>query len=517
MSSTDAVLTQILAQLEAMQLNQQAMQAKIDALGNGSKSPPLEPVKDKDKEPFSPISSVPSPIAGGPSASPPRKGAFTDKEREKLLYPGRVNLSTYPDQHGIKPHPLRWGASDPHERGPIICSRLPSSIKRRNGLGAHSGSYSIYRSLSIAMGSLSPTHKPDYTMTEPPVDFPGQPSWFDPKKIVSFDPWGHLVQIVFKDEMESGLDIRPSIAVTKAHLKMSELDEAARKGTLVVDGNVVMKSRPLMNEDGSVSSEDNGVEVFVSKAAVEPVWYLPGVAERFEISESLLRRALFEETGGMYPELITRPDIKVFLPPIGNLTVYIFGNPAYLSDESKELTLRVHDECNGSDVFGSDICTCKPYLVYAIEECIRGAQKGGIGVVVYFRKEGRALGEVTKYLVYNLRKRGGDSADKYFKSTEMIAGVKDMRFQALMPDVLHWLGIRKIDKMVSMSDMKYDAIVKSGIPILKRYDLPDHLIPPDSRVEIDAKIAAGYFSSAKKITEADLFKTVGRAWEETEH
>jgi GTP cyclohydrolase II len=51
---------------------------------------------------------------------------------------------------------------------------------------------------------------------------------------------------------------------------------------------------------------------------------------------------------------------------------------------------------NGSDVFGSDICTCKPYLTYAIEECIRGAQRGGVGVVVYFRKEGRALGEVTK-------------------------------------------------------------------------------------------------------------------------
>lgn len=108
---------------------------------------------------------------------------------------------------------------------------------------------------------------------------------------------------------------------------------------------------------------------------------------------------------------------------------------------------------NGSDVFGSDICTCKPYLVFAIEECIRTAQRGGVGVVVYFRKEGRALGEVTKYLVYNLRKRGGDSADKYFRATELIAGVKDMRFQALMPDVLHWLGIKKIDNMVSMSDM----------------------------------------------------------------
>lgn len=141
---------------------------------------------------------------------------------------------------------------------------------------------------------------------------------------------------------------------------------------------------------------------------------------------------------------------------------------------------------------------------------------------------------MVRYLVYNLRKRGGDSADKFFKSTEIVAGVKDMRFQALMPDVLHWLGIKKIDNMVSMSDMKYDAIVKSGIPIHRRYDIPgnirfyfssltclvifneDHLIPSDSRVEIDAKIAAGYFSSTKQLTEADLVKTVGRTWQEAE-
>lgn len=81
-----------------------------------------------------------------------------------------------------------------------------------------------------------------------------------------------------------------------------------------------------------------------------------------------------EDTGGMYPELITRPDLKVFLPPIGGISVYIFGNPAYISgkqiptlsmgipandffliDTSKKLTLRVHDECNGSDVFGKYI------------------------------------------------------------------------------------------------------------------------------------------------------------------
>lgn len=46
------------------------------------------------------------------------------------------------------------------------------------------------------------------------------------------------------------------------------------------------------------------------------------------------------------------------------------------------------------------------------------------------------------------RQAGGDTASNYFLRTECIAGVKDMRFQALMPDVLHWLGIQKIDRMM---------------------------------------------------------------------
>lgn len=67
-----------------------------------------------------------------------------------------------------------------------------------------------------------------------------------------------------------------------------------------------------------------------------------------------------------------------------------------MSDPDARLALRVHDECNGSDVFGSDICTCRPYLIFGVEEAVKEAQAGGSGVVIYFRKEGRALGEVTK-------------------------------------------------------------------------------------------------------------------------
>ncbi|TIC99942.1 putative GTP cyclohydrolase URC1 [Colletotrichum higginsianum] len=385
------------------------------------------------------------------------------------------------------------------------------------------GSYSIYYALAVASKQLNLEHRPDFTNTEPAANIGPFPQWGDPKKIVAMDPWGHLAPWLFKDTIEKqNVDIRPTIAITKAHMKLPELEESVKSGRLVPDGKV------CLNKFG---------ELAVTKFAVEPVWYLPGVAERFGIDEGALRRSLFEHTGGSYPELITRNDIKVFLPPIGGLTVYCFGDPAKMSDESVRLALRIHDECNGSDVFGSDICTCRPYLIFGIEEAVKEAQNGGSGVVIYFRKEGRALGEVTKYrtsdimstvllhrslaedtrFVYNARKRGEDRASDYFKRTENIAGVKDMRFQALMPDILHWLGIRKIDRMLSMSNMKHDAIVGQGIPIHERVELPEELIPADSRVEIDAKITAGYFTAGKRMTEEELRAVQGRMWEDLDH
>jgi GTP cyclohydrolase II len=259
-----------------------------------------------------------------------------------------------------------------------------------------------------------------------------------------------------------------------------------------------------VHKNGSVS---------VTKIAVDPVWYLPGVAERFGTSEGALRRVLFEQTAGMFPELVTRPDLNVFLPPIGGITVYAFGDIAKLNDPRTRITCRVHDECNGSDVFGSDICTCRPYLVHGVEVCAQTAQQGGVGLVVYNRKEGRALGEVTKFLVYNARKRqpGGDRADTYFRRTECIAGVQDMRFQELMPDVFHWLGIARIDRWVSMSNMKHGALCAQGIEIVEQVPIPDALVPLDAQVEIAAKKAAGYFAPAGAPSRAQLRRTKGRA------
>ncbi|WP_149359409.1 GTP cyclohydrolase II [Lolliginicoccus suaedae] len=405
---------------------------------------------------------------------------------------GHIRLTSHAKSAGSLP--IKWGAPSPVERGPVIGTT--ASRAQRNVIGTHSGSYSVYRALAVAAGALSRDHRADLTNTAPAVTIGPYPRWSDPGAIVSMDPWGAMIGEAFAGELASGLDIRPTIAVTRAHVSLPEIAEAIAHRRLVPDGRVLLAS---------------GAAV-VTKVAIEPVWYLPGIADRFGCTATELRRVLFEETGGMFPELVTRPDLEVFLPPIGGQTVYIFGSAGDLADPSVELTARVHDECNGSDVFGSDICTCRPYLTHAIEECIRGTQHGGAGMVAYSRKEGRALGEVTKFLVYNARKRqeGGDTADRYFARTECVAGVQDMRFQELMPDVLHWLGIQRIHRLVSMSNLKYDAIIGAGIEVGERVNIPDELVPLDARVEIDAKMAAGYFTPGAVPDAQQLKQAKGR-------
>ncbi|MBV8915953.1 MAG: GTP cyclohydrolase II [Acetobacteraceae bacterium] len=407
-----------------------------------------------------------------------------------------IVLTSHPRNAVIR-RPVVWGAADPRRRGPVIATL--KAEEHRNVIGTHAGAYSVYRALAIAAGQLDPGHRPDLTNTRPAVAIGPFSQWSDPDAIVSLDPWGHLITDVFAEELAAGLDVRPTISVTRAHLNMPEIGAAARAGRLVPDGTVLAASG----------------DIPVTKIAIEPVWHLPGVARRFGLPLAQLRRALFEHTAGMFPELVTRPDLDVFLPPIGGTTVYLFGDPALLGRPETRIACRIHDECNGSDVFGSDICTCRPYLAHGVEACVAMAQSGGVGIVVYNRKEGRALGEVTKFLVYNARKRqaGGDRAEAYFERTECVAGVQDMRFQELMPDVLHWLGITRIDQLVSMSNLKYAPIVGSGIEVVERVAIPEWLIPPEASVEMDAKKAAGYFACDVP-DPAELQKPKGRILDE---
>lgn len=203
---------------------------------------------------------------------------------------GHIRLTSHPGAGQASRFPIRWGAPSAAERGPVIASALAGAD--RNAIGAHGGAYSVYRALAISAGALNPLVRPDLTDTYPAVEVGPFPQWSDPGKIVSLDPWGHRVAQDFAREIAEGVDIRPTIAVTKARLTLPEIHEAVARGRLSVDGSVLRE----------------GGDVAVTKAAVDPVWWLPGVAERFGVSETVLRRTLFEQTGGMYPELVTRPD-----------------------------------------------------------------------------------------------------------------------------------------------------------------------------------------------------------------
>ena len=276
------------------------------------------------------------------------------------------------------------------------------------------------------------------------------------EEIATFDPHGMY-------------GVRPTISATTATMDIPEI-----KDNIVVDGKIVCDDKTVR----------------CTKIGIEPVWNIPMIARRIGVEESVFRTNLYSVYKD--PKIMTH---DIFLPPVGGSTVYLIGELG----EGKSITSRVHDECNGSDVFGTDICTCRPYLTFSIEEAVRTAQAGGCGVICYNRKEGRSLGEAIKFLVYNSREiqSGGDRADTYFDQTTAIAGVPDARMQCLMPDVFLWLGISRLDNWVSMSNDKSGAIRDLGIEIVNQYEIPKHMIPKRAHVEIDAKIQAGYFSSDK--------------------
>ena len=176
---------------------------------------------------------------------------------------GHIRLTSHPGSRRPPRFALNWGAPTARERGPVVAT--VNAGADRNAIGAHGGSYSVYRALAISAGAMDPQARPDLQDTAPVCEIGPHDQWREAGKIVSLDPWGHRVAHDFGDLISEGVDIRPSIAITRARLTLHEMKEAIGDGRIAVDGEIV-------HEAGDVS---------VTKIAVDPVWWLPGVAERF--------------------------------------------------------------------------------------------------------------------------------------------------------------------------------------------------------------------------------------------
>src|SRR3954467_960208 len=148
---------------------------------------------------------------------------------------GHIRLTSHPGAH--RRFPLNWGAGDVRERGPVVAT--VNAGADRNAIGAHGGSYSIYRALAISSGAMDPQARPDLQDTSPICEIGPHRQWGDPHKIVSLDPWGQRVAVDFADLIAEGMDIRPTIAITKARLTLHEIQHAIVAGRMKVDGLVV--------------------------------------------------------------------------------------------------------------------------------------------------------------------------------------------------------------------------------------------------------------------------------------
>ena len=133
--------------------------------------------------------------------------------------------------------------------------------------------------------TLQRDHRPDLTNTSPADPIGPHPQWADPDKIVSLDPWGHLVAAAFAEQIAAGTDMRPTIAVTKAHINMPELKDGDRRRAAHARRRDPLGQRRRARDQGR------------HRPRLVPA----GHRERFDVKESSLRRALFEQTGGHVP------------------------------------------------------------------------------------------------------------------------------------------------------------------------------------------------------------------------
>src|SRR3546814_17901414 len=91
--------------------------------------------------------------------------------------------------------------------------------------------------------TLFRSHRPDLTNTSPAVQVGPYAPWEGADRIVSLDPWGHMVADAFAGQLQAGYDIRPTIAITRAPLTIPELTDRMRAGALAPAGRILQIGR----------------------------------------------------------------------------------------------------------------------------------------------------------------------------------------------------------------------------------------------------------------------------------
>ncbi len=145
----------------------------------------------------------------------------------------------------------------------------------------------------------------------------------------------------------------------------------------------------------------------------------------------------------------------------------IIGDP----DFDQEPLVRLHSECLTGDIFASLKCDCGPQLDAALQLMGEEAQKGGWGVLLYMRQEGRGIGIINKMRAYRLQDAGFDTVEAN-QRLGLPDEARDFDTAARMLDLI---GVDTI-RLLTNNPAKVKALQVSGVSVSERVA---HQLPPN--------------------------------------
>ena len=160
--------------------------------------------------------------------------------------------------------------------------------------------------------------------------------------------------------------------------------------------------------------------------------------------------------------------VKTRIPTgYGEFTLYLY------TDQAKEhlalvigevagrsgVPVRVHSECLTGDVFGSRRCDCGDQLKHTLQYLGRG----GVGVLIYLRQEGRGIGLRKKLEAYNLQDQGMDTVEANLS----LGHQADERDYGIAARILKDLEVHSI-RLITNNPHKVDELKGHGIEVEAR-------------------------------------------------
>jgi GTP cyclohydrolase II len=130
--------------------------------------------------------------------------------------------------------------------------------------------------------------------------------------------------------------------------------------------------------------------------------------------------------------------------------------------------VRLHSECLTGDLLGSLRCDCGPQLGGALAAMAEETNRGGWGILLYLRHEGRGIGLVNKLRAYRLQDEGFDTLEAN-RRLGLPEEARDFPIAARMLDLL---GVRAV-RLLTNNPAKVEALEVAGTTVAER--VPHHL------------------------------------------